>query len=194
MRNFGAFATLFYIFSPRSEYRLTHFQDLSPLSSQQSPSTPTASWNQAIDPRLFSSSNGIVTSPFPAQTTSTSSELANALILPTPRVKAQPETLQQPPDQTTNGVGEGLKASDKQSEPPTEGIESSSGGSTRFCSVKGCKAVIPGQSFFFSLRKSTFLTFPDRVLRIQDVSTLPDSLQNLRKYQTGKVENGTRSF
>jgi len=193
MRIFGAFATLFNLCS---EYRLIHFQDLSPLSSQHSPST-TASWNQAIDPRLFSSSNGIVTSsPFPAQTTSTSSELANALILPTPRAKAQSEILQQPPDQTTTVVAieESLKPSDKQqSEPPNEGLESSSGGSTRFCSVKGCKAVIPGE-FFVLFCQGKFLTIPDRVLRIQDVSTLSDSLQNLRKYQTRKVENGTRSF
>ena len=80
------------------------FQDPSPLSSQQSPSTSSpASWNQAIDPRLFS--NGIATAPYPAQTTSTTSELANALSLPTPPSKAPPDTLQQPANRLGESYG-----------------------------------------------------------------------------------------
>ena len=142
----------FYIQLLHSEWGLIHFQDPSPLSSQQSPSTSSpASWNQAIDPRLFS--NGIVTTPFLAQTTSTTSELANALTLPTPRPKVPPDTLQQPADQPANGLGESSKPSDKQLEPSKYQEEGNgSGGSTRFCSVKGCKAVIPGQSSFFFIK------------------------------------------
>ena len=118
-----------YIQLLHSEWGLTHLQDPSPLSSQQSPSTSSpASWNQAIDPRLFS--NGIATAPYPALTTSTTSELANALTLPTPRPKALPDTPQQPADQPANGLGESSKPNDKPLEPPKyqDGGESSSVG------------------------------------------------------------------
>ena len=54
-------------------------------------------------PRLFS--NGIATAPYPAQTTSTTTELANALTLPTPPSKAPPDTLQQPANRLGESYG-----------------------------------------------------------------------------------------
>jgi hypothetical protein len=63
----------------------------------------------------------------------------------------------------------------------------------RFCSVKGCKAVIPGPSSphtFSRLPHSSPYSF----LRLQNVPSLPYTVPNLRYHQTRQVEGRARSL
>ncbi|KAF5336376.1 hypothetical protein D9611_006716 [Ephemerocybe angulata] len=97
---------------------------------------PVETWDPTIDPMLYDASVTATTTPTPAPgpIASSSSELANALTLPAQYL--QPPTA---PDCISPAVLQGSE------EAPAEASDSNSDSDApRFCSVKGCKAVIPG--------------------------------------------------
>ncbi|KAH9477548.1 hypothetical protein JR316_0009770 [Psilocybe cubensis] len=108
-------------------------------SSSIPPSILSESWNQSIDPRLFSEDSSRHLS---IHQTSSSSELANALTLPPPRPSIQAESV----TDTNHLPAEGAEnITENQSTPvandatPQDSVE----GLTRPCSVRGCKSSLP---------------------------------------------------
>ncbi|PPQ78325.1 hypothetical protein CVT25_011696 [Psilocybe cyanescens] len=119
-----------------------------PHSSVSGPSSSispflSASWNQAIDPRLFAQDT--LTSPslrLHLHRTSSSSELANALTLPPPRPRIQAESVSDENRDPEEHIEEDKECKSTQASGDAAAKDLGEG-PTRLCSVKGCKSVLP---------------------------------------------------
>ncbi|RXW21591.1 hypothetical protein EST38_g4275 [Candolleomyces aberdarensis] len=112
-------------------------------------------WDPPIDPMLFEVSTGTTTPAAPMQSqvtlASSSSELANALTFPAQYYQEE-EDIQPPQSGPSEDASAGcispamLQGSEDPTSTPAEDPAggNASDGPPRYCSVKGCKAVIPG--------------------------------------------------
>jgi hypothetical protein len=110
------------------------------------------------------------------------SELANALTYPTPRTPGAVEPAaskpQDPvPAQEANNAGQPSSSSHDQVSPAATSQDAvtfqDTSAPARFCSVKGCKAVIPGKSVPFFVSICAISDCLDtRIIRFQDVSPM----------------------
>ncbi|KAH6908832.1 hypothetical protein BKA70DRAFT_1426714 [Coprinopsis sp. MPI-PUGE-AT-0042] len=107
-------------------------------------------WDAPIDPRLFESSLTVPAMCGPQY--HSSSELANALTLPVPSLYCRPdEAVVNSPDSTSHQPATAPAPANPSGSPEelsNSHQEAADGLPSRYCSVKGCKAVIPGSYEF----------------------------------------------